>query len=118
LGAPARVEPPQPETEEEIVEAAVDAFVADMPELVDVDGAPIDPKYIEKNAEDDFLASLGETIAPLTELVTLPMSSSNHVCCPFHEEVEPSCKIYADHFIVTAAASTAIALRGSPRSRA
>ena len=98
LDAPATAEPPQPNTEEEIVEAAVDAFVADMPELVDADGAPIDPKYIEKNAEDDFLASLGETIAPLSELVTLPMNSSNHVCCPFHEEVEPSCKIYADHF--------------------
>ena len=43
LDAPATAEPPQPETEEEIVEAAVDAFVADMPELVDADGAPIDP---------------------------------------------------------------------------
>jgi DNA polymerase len=98
LEAPATAEPPQPETEEEIVEAAVDAFVADMPELVDADGDPIDPKQLEKTAEGDFLASLGETIAPLYELVTLPMNSSNHVCCPFHEEVEPSCKIYADHF--------------------
>jgi len=98
LEAPATAEPPQPETEEEIVEAAVDAFVADTPELVDAEGTPIDPKYIEKNAEGDFLASLGETIAPLYELVTLPMSDSNHVCCPFHEEVEPSCRIYADHF--------------------
>jgi len=98
LDAPATAEPPQPESEEEIIEAAVDAFVADTAELVDQDGDPIDPKYIEKNAEDDFLASLGETIAPLYELVTLPISSSNHVCCPFHEEVEPSCKIYADHF--------------------
>jgi hypothetical protein len=98
LDAPPTAEPSQPETEEEIVEAAVDAFVADTPELVDQDGDPIDLKYIEKNAADDFLASLGETVAPLTELVTLPMNSSNHVCCPFHEEVEPSCKIYADHF--------------------
>jgi Toprim domain/CHC2 zinc finger len=98
LEAPATAEPPQPESEEEIVEAAVDAFVADMPELIDADGTPVDPKYIEKNAENDFLASLGETIAPLFELVTLPMSSNNTVCCPFHEEVEPSCKIYADHF--------------------
>jgi DNA polymerase bacteriophage-type len=98
LEAPATAEPPQLETEAEIVEAAVDAFVADTAELVDQDGTPVDPKYIEKNAEDDFLASLGETIAPLYELVTLPMNSSNHVCCPFHEEVEPSCKIYADHF--------------------
>ena len=100
LDAPATAEPPEPATDEEIVEAAVDAFVADTPELkVPEYEDPNDfAKAIEKTAEQDFLASLGETIAPLTALVSLPMSSSNTVCCPFHEEVEPSCKIYADHF--------------------
>jgi DNA polymerase bacteriophage-type len=99
LEAPATAEPPQPETETEIVEAAVDAFVADIELTPEEYQDPADfAKAIEKNAEQDFLASLGETIAPLTDLVSLPMTSSNMVCCPFHEEIEPSCKIYPDHF--------------------
>src|SRR5262245_8943333 len=98
LEAPASGEPPQPETEAELVETAVDAFVDDAPELLPADATPADIKAIEKNAEADFLASLGESIAPLYELVTLPMTSNGTVCCPFHEEIEPSCKIYTDHF--------------------
>jgi DNA polymerase bacteriophage-type len=53
---------------------------------------------IEQGAEEDFLASLNETTAPLTDLVTLPMDSSNRVSCPFHDDPNPSCSIYADHF--------------------
>jgi hypothetical protein len=44
--------------------------------------------------EDD----ISDGIVPLPELVTLPLTSSNSVCCPFHDDVEPSCRIYPDHF--------------------
>jgi DNA polymerase family A/CHC2 zinc finger/Toprim domain len=90
LEAPATGEPPAPKAEE-LVERAVDAFVAGAEPLPAT-------KEIERGAEEDFLASLGETIAPLTDLVTLPLDSSGHVSCPFHTDPQPSCKIYADHF--------------------
>jgi hypothetical protein len=41
---------------------------------------------------------LPDNIAPLTELVGLPMTSANKVACPFHDDVTPSCAIYPDHF--------------------
>ncbi len=34
---------------------------------------------------------------PLDELYEI-ISRSRFVCCPFHEEKTPSCKLYADHF--------------------
>jgi hypothetical protein len=39
-----------------------------------------------------------DAIAPLAALVSLPMSSGNMVCCPFHDDTKPSCAIYADRF--------------------
>jgi DNA polymerase len=87
LDAPATGEPPPPK-DEEIVERAVDALVADT----------TPNEAIARSADEDFLASLGETIAPLTDLLTLPMDASGHVSCPFHEDWEPSCRIYSDHF--------------------
>jgi DNA polymerase len=86
---PATAEPPAPKVEE-IVERAVDTFVATAPKLPNT-------KEVERGAEEDFLASLDDTIAPLTDLVSLPMVS-NHVSCPFHEDQKPSCAIYADHY--------------------
>jgi DNA polymerase len=53
---------------------------------------------IEQGAEDDFLASLGKTQAPLWDFVTLPMTSGNKVACPFHDDEDPSCAIHADYF--------------------
>jgi DNA polymerase len=90
LEAPATGEPPPPQ-EEEIAERAVDAFVANAERLPDT-------KEIEQGAEEDFLASLGTGTAPLTDLVSLPMDASGHVSCPFHDDPQPSCKIYPDHF--------------------
>jgi len=98
LEAPATAEPPQPETEAEIVAAAVDAFVADIDITPPADADPADLKAFEKGVEEDFLASLGDTIAPLFDLVSLPMDASRHVSCPFHEDPNPSCSIYADHY--------------------
>jgi DNA polymerase len=89
LEAPATAEPPAPK-DEELVERAVDAFVADAVRLPD-------SKEIERGAEEDFLAGLGTT-APLTDFVSLPMDASGHVSCPFHDDPNPSCSIYVDHY--------------------
>jgi hypothetical protein len=73
------------------IDEAVDAFI--------ITAAPLPhTKEIEKGAEEDFLASLDNTTAPLTDLVTLPMDAGNHVSCPFHDDPNPSCSIYTDHF--------------------
>ena len=88
LEAPATREPPEPETEQELVEHAVDAFVATTPPNPD----------IAKAADEDFLSSLTDTVAPLYDFVTLPMTESQHVSCPFHDDPQPSCKIYPDHW--------------------
>jgi DNA polymerase len=75
----------------EIIEQQVDTFVASAEPLPGT-------KAIEQGADDDYLASLDDTTAPLTDLVTLPMDSGNHVSCPFHDDPKPSCSIYPDHF--------------------
>jgi DNA polymerase len=90
LEAPATGEPPPPK-DEEIVDRAVDTFVASAEPLPAT-------KEIEHGAEKDFLASLGTTIAPLTDFVSLPMDTSGHVACPFHTDPNPSCSIYRDHY--------------------
>jgi hypothetical protein len=74
-----------------LLEQQVDDFMAGAEPLPATKG-------IEQGAEEDFIASLGETTTPLTDLVTLPMDSGNHVSCPFHDDPNPSCSIYADHF--------------------
>jgi DNA polymerase len=89
---PATAEPPAPAgTTDTEIERALDAFVASAEPLPDT-------KEVEQGAEDDFLASLGTTIAPLTDLVSLPMDPSHRVACPFHYDSTPSCSIYPDHY--------------------
>jgi DNA polymerase len=93
LDAPAIGEPPPPKEEEIdlMVDLALDTFIAGAEPLPAT-------KEIERGAEEDFLASLGTTIAPLTDLVTLPIDASGRVSCPFHVDPNPSCRIYVDHF--------------------
>jgi len=93
LAAPATGEPPPPKEEviDLMVDHALDTFIAGAEPLPAT-------KEIERGAEEDFLASLGQTIAPLTDLVTLPIDASGRVSCPFHADPNPSCRIYADHF--------------------
>jgi len=74
--------------EQDVVERAVDAFIAETRPN----------EAIAASADQDFIASLGNTRAPLTELVSLPMDSSKRVSCPFHDDPNPSCSIYPDHY--------------------
>jgi DNA polymerase len=90
LDAPATGEPPAPKAEE-LAERAVDAFVAGAARLPDT-------KDVERGAEQDFLASLGATIAPLADLVSLPLDAAGRASCPFHDDPNPSCSIYPDHY--------------------
>jgi len=46
----------------------------------------------------DFLDDLAPEMAPLTDFVSLPMTSDHKVSCPFHDDPRPSLQIYPDHF--------------------
>ena len=84
---------PDPDVQE--LEHAIDVYVEDMRQ----DVGPIDdPVLVEREDDEDFVANLADNVAPLTELVGLPLAPGNKVVCPFHQDVEPSCMIYPDHF--------------------
>jgi DNA polymerase len=85
---PVTAEPPPPA---ETAETTLDAFIADAVNLPNT-------KEVEQGAAEMFLANLDAGTAPLTALVSLPLDSSNHVSCPFHDDPNPSCAIYPDHF--------------------
>jgi DNA polymerase bacteriophage-type len=84
---------PVANSDHELVEAAVDAYLEE-----DREHEITDPVALERDDEKDFLTQLDVDIAPLTDLVSLSMDSSNRVSCPFHEDPNPSCKIYPDHY--------------------
>jgi hypothetical protein len=78
-----------------VLESAVDSFIADTRE----DVGPIDdPALVEREDDEDFVANLADSVAPLPELVGLPLTPDLKVACPFHDDAEPSCQIYPDHF--------------------
>jgi DNA polymerase len=84
-----------PNPDDVVIEQAVDSYIDDTRD----DIGPIDdPALVEREDDEDFVANLADTIAPLTELVSLPLTAGNKVACPFHDDVEPSCAIYPDHF--------------------
>ena len=77
------------------IENAIDEFIDETRE----DVGPIDdPAQAEREDDEDFVADLADNVAPLTELVSLPLTPDNKVSCPFHDDPEPSCTIYPDHF--------------------
>jgi DNA polymerase bacteriophage-type len=78
-----------------VLERAIDVYVEDVRQ----DIGPIeDPVQLERNDDEDFVANLADNVAPLTELVGLPLTPDNKVACPFHDDAKPSCQIYPDHF--------------------
>jgi DNA polymerase len=84
-----------PDTDEQVLELAVDTFIGDVRNDVD---AICDPAQVEREDDEDFVANLADNAAPLTELVTLALGPGNMVCCPFHDDAKPSCVIYSDHY--------------------
>jgi DNA polymerase bacteriophage-type len=86
-------EPLAPNSDAELVEIAVDEYLEETR-----DAEITDPVTLERADEEDYVAALENHVAPLTELVTLPLTPSNHVACPFHADPNPSCSIYPDHF--------------------
>ena len=84
-----------PDPDDEILDEAVDSFIE---ETRDDLGKIDDPALMEREDDEDFVANLADNVAPLTELVSEPLTSDNKVSCPFHEDPEPSCTIYPDHF--------------------
>jgi DNA polymerase len=81
--------------EERDLQRAIDAYVDDTRQDIGTIDDPID---LEREDDADFLTNLPDDVAPLTEMVGLPLSPGNKVTCPFHDEAEPSCTIYPDHF--------------------
>jgi DNA polymerase len=71
-----------------VLEQAVDSYIADVRE--DVEDRTPDEQTVEVVDLEDA--------APLTALVSLPLAPGNKVCCPFHDDGEPSCVVYEDHF--------------------
>ena len=84
-----------PDPEACALEQAIDVFLEDTRQDI---GEIDDPALVEREDDEDYVANLTDAIAPLTELVGLPLTPDNKVACPFHEDVEPSCTIYPDHF--------------------
>jgi DNA polymerase len=97
LPPPEREAEPLPEADPDLeaVEAAIDDYLN---EARQDPGEIDDPALMESQDDEDFVANLPDEIAPLFEMVSLQMTIDSKVCCPFHEEIEPSCLIYADHW--------------------
>ncbi|OPY99156.1 hypothetical protein A5906_25800 [Bradyrhizobium sacchari] len=86
---------PADPAEEQDLELAIEIYVEDSRRDI---GTIDDPVSLDLDDDVEFLETLPDHVAPLTEMVGLPLSSDNKVVCPFHEEVVPSCAIYPDHF--------------------
>jgi hypothetical protein len=83
------------DSDQATLEVAIDSYIDDTRD----DTGPIDdPAQVERDDDEDFVANLADNVAPLFELVSLPLTPDHKVSCPFHPDVEPSCTIYPDHF--------------------
>jgi hypothetical protein len=87
--------PPFSDDADVMLEQAINSYIDD----TRVDLGPMgDPEQVERDDDEEFVASLADNVAPLTELVSLPVTSDRKVACPFHDDREPSCAIYPDHY--------------------
>jgi DNA polymerase len=77
------------------LEEALDTYISDTRDDI---GEITDAALVDREDDEDFVANLADNIAPLTELVGAPLTPDNKVSCPFHEDVEPSCTLYPDHY--------------------
>jgi DNA polymerase len=90
---------PQPDSEEAIVETALDNYLDDARAIV-ITAASVGEEDISDEGEDDdaFLDDLDPSSAPLSDFASLPLTDDNKVSCPFHEDPTPSLQIYPDHW--------------------
>jgi DNA polymerase len=84
-----------PDPDDQVLEHVIDTYID---ETRDDIGPIEDPALVEREDDTDFVANLADDVAPLTDLVSLPITLDHKVCCPFHDDIEPSCSIYPDHF--------------------
>jgi Toprim domain/DNA polymerase family A/CHC2 zinc finger len=78
------------------VERAIDALVA---EPAAIAYSPAVLRTFERDDAQNELDNLEEHAAPLYEIAELAITSgSAKVICPFHDDNDPSCMLYADHF--------------------
>ena len=77
------------------LQQALDVLVDETREAM---GQPEDPKAVELQDDKDFVDGLPPHVAPLNELVTVSRDATDMVSCPFHDDTEPSCKLYPDHY--------------------
>jgi hypothetical protein len=91
--------PAEPSVATDSDEATLDQAIDHYIDTTRDDLGPInDLAQVERHDDEDFVANLEDSVAPLTELVSLPLTPDNKVSCPFHDDTEPSCAIYPDHF--------------------
>src|SRR5262249_41306652 len=53
---------------------------------------------LEREDAASYLAGLEADVAPLWELTTLPLTDDHKISCPFHDDPQPSCKLYASNY--------------------
>jgi hypothetical protein len=82
-------------TDDEVLERAIGSYINDIRDDL---GPLVDPDQVERADDEDFVANLANNGAPLAELVSLPLTPDHKVACPFHDDREPSCTIYPDHY--------------------
>jgi hypothetical protein len=70
--------------------------LADWLPSVDLPKASADK--LEREDAASYVGGLEADVAPLWELTTLPLTDDHKISCPFHDDPQPSCQLYADHF--------------------
>jgi DNA polymerase len=94
-------EPPEESTAPPIspTEDTVEKIICSTAIEAETDDTPEDTVELAKADDEDFVAELEDTVAPLFDLVTVPLTADNKTTCPFHEgDDTPSLQFYAEHF--------------------
>jgi Toprim domain/CHC2 zinc finger len=80
-------------------DAGTEPFEDDLAEWLPAPDLPkVSVAKLERDDDAKYIAELPSDVAPLWELTTLPLDDQHKTCCPFHEDAEPSCQLYADHY--------------------
>jgi DNA polymerase len=82
---------------EDAVEQAIDELVGAA--QAELEYTPAELRTFEHDDAHDELDNLEEHAAPLYEIAELAIASgSAKILCPFHDDSDPSCMLYGDHF--------------------